>query len=101
MSCIKVKVEKFLVVGLYALKKKGVGISAEKIFYPCISAVKEKLLSVTAISKNKAVIKASHICSYGSNSLLVVSPENVWLDDSNDYSADFSVLSNVEWKVEY
>lgn len=34
------------------------------------------------------------------NAFLYVTPEFVWLTESNDFSADFDVESNVKWNIE-
>lgn len=44
---------------------------------------------------------AGLVCSTSSiDAFLQVSPETVWLTTSNNFSADFVVVSNVSWRVE-
>lgn len=43
---------------------------------------------------------AVRVCDVNTGQMLVVSPEVVWLNEGNDYSADFEVVSNVDWKIE-
>lgn len=43
--------------------------------------------------------RAELICTESGLPRLLVSPEVVWLTPSNNFSADFSVKSNVDWEI--
>lgn len=59
-------------------------------------------LSIDAdIINDNVVVIASLVCDVSRDAYLNVSPTDfVWLNESNDYSTEFEVYSNVEWIIE-
>lgn len=46
-------------------------------------------------------VTCSIICDIGVRDYLIVEPNDfVWLNEGNDFTAHFEVVSNVEWKIE-
>lgn len=53
-----------------------------------------------AMLDNHVTFTAERVCSFFPGAVLGVTPDVVWLNESNDYTAYFEVSSNVEWKIE-
>jgi hypothetical protein len=52
-----------------------------------------------AIPGNRATFTAERVCSFFPGAALGVTPDVVWLNESNDYTAYFEVSSNVDWSI--
>lgn len=46
-----------------------------------------------------ASFTAERVCSFFPGAALGVTPDVVWLNESNDYTAYFEVSSNVDWTI--
>lgn len=56
--------------------------------------------SLSAILAGRVSFTAERICSFFPGAALDVTPDFVWLNEGNDFTAHFEVVSNVEWKIE-
>ena len=77
-------------ISFCAIGTEGVTFEAE---------VAEKVGFVAMLAES-VTFTAERICSFFPGSALGVTPEVVWLNEGNDYTAYFEVASNVEWKIE-
>lgn len=68
----------------------GVSFEAEAVGEP----------TFVAMLDNRATFTAERVCSFFPGAALGVTPNVVWLNEGNDYTAYFEVASNVEWKIE-
>lgn len=73
-----------------------------RVVFKVVSKLKSdsEQVSISVVSINRPMAAAKHVCSYGQNALLVVSPKTMWLDENNDFTATFDVMSNVNWTIE-
>lgn len=53
-----------------------------------------------AMLDNHVTFTAERVCSFFPGAALGVTPDVVWLNESNDYTAYFEVASNVDWNIE-
>lgn len=53
-----------------------------------------------AMLDNHVTFTAERVCSFFPGAALGVTPDVVWLNEGNDYTAYFEVSSNVEWEIE-
>ena len=53
-----------------------------------------------AMLAERVAFAAERICSFFPGAALDVTPDFVWLNEGNDFTAHFEVVSNVEWKIE-
>lgn len=53
-----------------------------------------------AMLDNHVTFTAERVCSFFPGAALGVTPDVVWLNEGNDFTAYFEVASNVEWKIE-
>lgn len=77
-------------------------VSVDALAQPTVE-LHSKLMGRTeflASAISYASLNVEHICSFNSGAVMVVSPEYVWLNEGNDFSADFNVISNVDWFIE-
>lgn len=74
----------------------SVGASAR----PSVSVNSGDHVDVSVGASTRPSLYIEHICKFAQDALLVVSPEVVWLNEGNGFTAEFDVLSNVEWTIE-
>lgn len=68
----------------------GVSFEAEVVGEP----------TFVAMLDNHVTFTAERVCSFFPGAALGVTPDVVWLNEGNDFTAYFEVASNVEWKIE-
>lgn len=59
-----------------------------------------ELAELSAMLIGCASFTAERVCSFFPGAALAVTPDYVWLNEGNDYTAHFEVVSNVEWNIE-
>lgn len=65
-----------------------------------ISANKKNVATLIANNRGGVIFTANPICTFSNGAVLVVTPNTVWLNEGNNFSADFDVISNVDWIIE-
>lgn len=101
MQCITYDIERVGNATFTAVRiGKGATLSAILAQCVCFGAEATEMPKLTATLAERVSFTAERICSFFPGSALGVTPEVVWLNESNDYTAYFEVASNVEWKIE-
>lgn len=101
MQCITYDIER---VGnaTFTAERIGEGASLSAFLAQCVcfGAEATEMPGLTATLVERVSFTAERICSFFPGAALDVTPDFVWLNEGNDFTAHFEVVSNVEWKIE-
>lgn len=101
MQCITYDIERVDSASLSAERiGKGATLSAILAQCVCFGAEATEMPKLTATLAERVSFTAERVCSFVPGAVLGVTPDYVWLNEGNDYTAHFEVVSNVEWNIE-
>ena len=100
IGCIKITVGASARPSVHASSENRAGVSVGASARPSVHAGSENRTDVSAGASTRPSLYIEHVCKFAQDALLIVSPEFVWLNEGNDFAAEFEVLSNVEWIIE-
>lgn len=101
MQCITYDIERVDSASFIA-ERVGVGaeVSATLARGAAFTATCTELVEMSVSLMERVTFTAERICSFFPGAALDVTPDFVWLNEGNDFTAHFEVVSNVEWKIE-
>lgn len=100
IGCIKITVGVSARPSVRVSSENGAGMSVGVLAKPNVCASSENKTDVSVGVSARPSLYIERVCKFAQDALLVVSPEFVWLNEGNDFAAEFEVLSNVEWIIE-
>ena len=101
MQCITYDIERVDSASFTAERiGDGATLSAILAQRVCFGAEATEIPKLTATLAERVSFTAERICSFFPGAALDVTPGFVWLNEGNDYTAHFEVVSNVEWTID-
>lgn len=100
MQCINYDIERVGFAEFTATHPAPITFSATGFGGVSFEAEVCERANFVAMLAERVVFTAERTCSFFPGSALGVTPEVVWLNEGNDYTAYFEVASNVEWEIE-
>lgn len=100
IGCVKISVGVSARPSASVSSENRAGVSVGVLAKPNVCVSSENRTDVSAGASTRPSLYIERVCKFAQDALLIVSPEFVWLNEGNDYTAEFEVLSNVEWTIE-
>lgn len=100
MQCVTYDIERVGFAEFSATALHPIYFDAVSTEGATFSARATEAARMTAVLAESVMFSAQRVCSFFPGAALGVTPEVVWLNEGNDYTATFEVSSNVEWKIE-
>lgn len=99
MSCVSLNICRVKSANIHVSGDDRLSISASLAGLD-INVNKQKSTTFNISRKHELLFHATPICTFSNGAMMVVYPNIVWLNEDNDFSANFDVISNVDWNIE-
>lgn len=99
MPCVLVNISRTGCANVQVRGNERLSLGAS-LSRPDVNVSKDDSPTLDVAKKNSVAFTASATCTFTNGVVLIVSPDVVWLNESNDYRTEFNVISNVDWEVE-